>query len=377
MPGVNRLLSVVRPTAPVLLLCGYYGEHNLGDDALLQVLVSSLPQPQQLLITVRDPTPVLALAPSAQTVNRRSLRLCFRAALKADVLVLGGGSLLQDSTSFSSLVYYLLLMAVARLGGAEVVLWGQGLGPLQRRISRVLVRTVLPFCKAASWRDQRSFDLARHWAPKLSMVVAADPVWQMPARPWLGGDAIVISWRPTPLLDHLGWRRLTEALDLLSADLAAPVIWLAFHHTQDAPLFQHLSDQGLLPARLKARSSTLVSQSLEAVSDLVQRARLVLPMRLHALILARLANSPMAALSYDPKVEAAAAMANVPCTPLRSLPSVDDLQTLWRAEVDRPADPDQTEALRRQASAHSELLNRMAAEGRLRHQSGARKRWAN
>ena len=201
MPGVNRLLSVVRPTAPVLLLCGYYGEHNLGDDALLQVLVSSLPQPQQLLITARDPAPVLALAPSAQTVNRRSLRRCLRAALRADVLVLGGGSLLQDSTSFSSLVYYLLLMTVARLGGAEVVLWGQGLGPLRRRISRLLVRTVLPLCKAASWRDQRSFDWAQRWAPKLPMVLAADPVWQMPARPWLGGDAIVLSWRPTPLLD--------------------------------------------------------------------------------------------------------------------------------------------------------------------------------
>ena len=364
MPGVNRLPPVVRPAAPVLLLCGYYGEHNLGDDALLQVLVSSLPQPQQLLITARDPAPVLALAPSAQTVKRRSLLLCLRAALRADVLVLGGGSLLQDSTSFSSLVYYLLLMAVARLGGAEVVLWGQGLGPLQRPISRVLVRTVLPFCKAASWRDQRSFDLARHWAPKLSMVVAADPVWQMPAHPWIGGDAIVLSWRPTPLLDRSGWRRLTEALDLLSAELEAPVIWLAFHEHQDSPLLQHLSEEGLLPERLKARSSTLVPHSLEAVSELVQRARLVLPMRLHALILARLANCPMAALSYDPKVEAAAAMASVPCIHLTALPSVDGLLNLWRAEVDRPADPDQTEQLRRQASAHTDLLNRMEADVR-------------
>ena len=43
MPGVNRLLPVVRPTAPVLLLCGYYGEHNLGDDALLQVLCRLFP----------------------------------------------------------------------------------------------------------------------------------------------------------------------------------------------------------------------------------------------------------------------------------------------------------------------------------------------
>ncbi|WP_038557122.1 polysaccharide pyruvyl transferase CsaB [Synechococcus sp. KORDI-52] len=355
---------MVRPTAPVLLLCGYYGEHNLGDDALLQVLVSSLPQPQQLLITARDPAPVLALAPSAQTVNRRSLLLCVRAALRADVLVLGGGSLLQDSTSFSSLVYYLLLMAVARLGGAELVLWGQGLGPLQHRISRLLVRTVLPFCTAASWRDQRSFDWAQRWAPRLPSVLAVDPVWQMPARPWIGGDAIVLSWRPTPLLDHLGWRRLTEALDRLSAELDVPVIWLAFHEHQDAPLLQRLSDEGLLPMRLKKRSSTLVPQSLEAVFDLVQRARLVLPMRLHALILARLANSPMAALSYDPKVEAAAAMAKVPCVALTSVPSLDDLLALWRDQVDRPADPDQTEALRRQASAHSELLNRMAVDVR-------------
>ncbi len=362
MAGVNRALPVVRPAAPVLLLCGYYGEHNLGDDALLQVLVSSLSQTQQLLITAHDPAPVLALAPSARTVNRRSLPRCLGAALQADVLVLGGGSLLQDSTSFSSLVYYVLLMAVARLGGAEVVLWGQGLGPLKRRISRVLVRTVLPFCEAASWRDQRSFDLAQRWAPKLSMVQAADPVWQMPARPWIGGDAIVLSWRPTPLLDHSGWRRLTEALDGLSSELDVPVIWLAFHQHQDAPLLQQLSDAGLVPARLMKRSSTLVPQSLEAVSDLVQRARLVLPMRLHALILARLANSPMAALSYDPKVEAAAAMANVPCVALTSVPSVDGLLTLWRASVDRPADPDQTEAMRRQASAHTEILKRMAAD---------------
>ena len=377
MLGVNRLLPVVRPAAPVLLLCGYYGEHNLGDDALLQVLVSALPESQQLLITVRDPVPVLALAPSAVTVNRRALVSCLRAALRADVLVLGGGSLLQDSTSFSSLVYYLLLMAVARIGGAELVLWGQGLGPLQRRISRMLVRAVLPFCKVASWRDQRSFELARRWARSLPMVLAADPVWQMPARPWIGGDAIVLSWRPTPLLDHSGWRRLTEALDALSAELAAPVIWLAFHEHQDAPLLQQLSDAGLLPKRLKGCSTTLVPQSLEVVSDVVQRARLVLPMRLHALILARLSNSPMAALSYDPKVEAAAAMASVPCTPLTSLPSVDALLNLWRAEVDRPADPNQTEELRCQASAHSDLLKRMAVDDRRSHRSDAHNRSTN
>lgn len=356
MPGVNRLLPVVRPAAPVLLLCGYYGEHNLGDDALLQVLVSSLPEPQQLLITARDPAPVLALAPSAQMVNRRSLRRCLRAALRADVLVLGGGSLLQDSTSFSSLVYYLLLMTVARLGGAEVVLWGQGLGPLRRRISRLLVRTVLPFCKAASWRDQRSFDWAQRWAPKLPMVLAADPVWQMPARPWLGGDAIVLSWRPTPLLNDQEWEVLLKALDLLSAELKAPVIWLAFHEHQDGPLLDQLWNRGLMPTRLRERSTTQAAKSLDAVFTTVDQARLVLPMRLHALILARLGGSPMVALSYDPKVEAAAVEADVPFVRLSELPGVDELLGLWRSALDQPADVHSVERLRCLASGHASVL---------------------
>ena len=34
---------MVDRSAGTLLLCGYYGEHNLGDDALLTVLLRDLP----------------------------------------------------------------------------------------------------------------------------------------------------------------------------------------------------------------------------------------------------------------------------------------------------------------------------------------------
>ena len=341
-----------------LLLCGYYGEHNLGDDALLQVLLQGLPGSAPLMITAHDQAEVQGMAPLACIVNRRSLRASLIAVLQADVLILGGGSLLQDSTSFRSLIYYLLLIALARLRRRRVVLWGQGLGPLRRSMSRWLVRCALPFCSAASWRDQASLRLAQAWAPNLPMCMAADPVWQMPSQPWIGGGHIVLSWRPTDLLDGPRWQRLLHALDSVAASLDVSVCWMAFHQHQDGPLLDALVAQKLVPAKLLARSTTVIPRSLDHVFELVSTARLVLPMRLHALILARLVGCPMAALSYDPKVDAAAEMAQVPCTRLNDLPSTDHLAAQWMAEADQEADRAVIQRIQSDASAHGELLRR-------------------
>ena len=45
---------MVDRSAGTLLLCGYYGEHNLGDDALLTVLLRDLPSGCRLWITAHD-----------------------------------------------------------------------------------------------------------------------------------------------------------------------------------------------------------------------------------------------------------------------------------------------------------------------------------
>ena len=85
-----------------MLLCGYYGEHNLGDDALLQVLASQIPSHWALVVTARDPEAVLSLVSGVTTVSRRSLSETIQALDRVDALVLGGGRLLQDGTSFNS-----------------------------------------------------------------------------------------------------------------------------------------------------------------------------------------------------------------------------------------------------------------------------------
>ena len=339
-----------------VLLCGYYGEHNLGDDALLQVLVSQLPDAWHPVITARDHQAVASLVPSASIVNRRSLSETIRALQHVDALVLGGGSLLQDGTSFKSLLYYLILLWSARWNRIPIILWGQGLGPLRRQWSRWCVRATLGRIRAVSWRDPASLHQAQQWRLGMPMVMGPDPVWCHPAPAWSGGQDLILCLRPTPLLNTKGWQMLLQALDHFSAQSRSKVIWLAFHGDQDAALWNDLDQQGLIPAGLRERSLQMRAESLDQVQRLFSKAALVIAMRLHALILAATTGCPTAALSYDPKVKAAAQLANLPWLDLAHPLDVQSMTRQWTDARRDPASTSTIQQLRETADVHRTLL---------------------
>ena len=350
---------------PRVLLCGYYGEHNLGDDALLQVLLSQLPEGVEPLVTAADRAAVEA-AFRVATVDRRRLPEVLRALPGCQALVLGGGSLLQDSTSFRSLVYYGALITAARLRGLPVLLWGQGLGPLRRRRSRLLARALLAMATAISWRDPASARLAAGWG--IDAGQGSDPVWALPPQDWQGpGGPIILCWRPVAGLDDRGWRLLLEAIDAVAERCDRPLHWLPFHQDQDTDLLADLDRRGLLSASLRRRSLVVQVSTPEQAMRQFRGASLVVAMRLHGLILAALSGSPCVALSYDPKVKAAAGSLGCPCLDLGRLPhgepaaDAEALAASWQALVDQPPDQSRCERLRAETLVHAELLQRLQA----------------
>ena len=336
-----------------MLLCGYYGEHNLGDDALLEVLLGQLPAGCQATVTAHD-TALVQERFGVETVPRRRLALVLKALGRCDALVLGGGSLLQDSTSFRSLLYYATLIGAARLEGKPVLLWGQGLGPLRRRRSQLLVGRLLRLVTAVSWRDSESAALARRLGREGP--VGSDPVWALPPQPWRGtGGPLVLCFRPTKLLQGSAWGPYLAAVDQLAASQEREVIWLPFHAGQDKGLLAELRQAGLLPAGLAARSREVLAERPSEAMAVFSGAGLVVAMRLHGLILAALSGAPCAALSYDPKVAAAAADLGCPCQSLDTAPA-SDLQAAWADELDRPPALARLQTLRRQTDVHRQLL---------------------
>ena len=346
---------------PNVLLCGYYGQHNLGDDALLAALLANVPCSWRVIATAADQRRIREQFQIHTCSRRRPLALLL-ALLRSRVMVLGGGSLLQDTTSFRSLLYYLGLILTARLLGCSVLLWGQGLGPLRSRSAQRLVRLVLPMVQGISWRDPGSAALAARWG--IQGETGRDPVWSLPipaaspaaspvAAPAAG--CLCLCWRPTPLLDATGWQRLRRFAVERARTLQVSVCLVPFHRLQDGPLLETQAE------RLQAAGVTCCfwrPESPEAFLQGLADARLVVAMRLHALILAAMADCPLMALSYDPKVQAAAAGMGIPHLDLHNPAALDALSACgdqamaWRLSTETLAEH------RQRNGCHKRLLAR-------------------
>ena len=91
-----------------ILLAGYYGFGNLGDEAILEMAIKQI-----LEITDRKNITVLSgnkevtnKKYNVNTIDRYNVFSIINQLMKSDALVFGGGSLLQDITSKRSIYYF-------------------------------------------------------------------------------------------------------------------------------------------------------------------------------------------------------------------------------------------------------------------------------
>lgn len=157
------------------LLVGFYGEGNLGDQAILQGIISSIPEPAAFAVTsgVADQTPGVAVTP------RRGLCswLPFLHALKMSSHIVFSGGILQDWT-FEGITFYALRLLAARAFGRQIGLWGAGLGPIRSQTARVIVRNTLACADEVWLRDRESLKLYQSFSLR-NAKLGADWSWAL------------------------------------------------------------------------------------------------------------------------------------------------------------------------------------------------------
>ena len=113
-----------------VVISGYYGFSNAGDEAVLSAIISELQnaRPNEIDITVLSASPEdTASTYGVAAAPRMSRKDVDKAIDDCDMLISGGGSLLQDVTSIRSLLYYLWIINKALKKHKKVMILGQEL----------------------------------------------------------------------------------------------------------------------------------------------------------------------------------------------------------------------------------------------------------
>ena len=285
-----------------ILISGYYGYGNLGDEALLQGLCSGLhAQGHQLTLLSSNPAASRALhaAHSHNAVHR--YRALLPALLRHEVLISGGGGLLQDKTSRRSLRYYLGVIRLAKWLGKRVIVYGQSVGPLSPW-GRQQVASALQGV-AVAVRDQASQRLLASLGIKSAL--CADSALLLPAPIRTGSRA---ERERVLLVPRGGYPDITDALCSLAQRLHEAHIPLA------AVALQPQIDADAIAALQQAVPSLteIPADNLESLLREFAASRHVISVRLHGLILAAVARCTFSGVVYDPKVAAFLADAGLP-----------------------------------------------------------------
>lgn len=223
---------------------------------------------------------------------------------RADVVLSGGGGLLQNVTSLKSLLYYAGIIRAAIHAGRKTMVFAQSIGPLDF-IGRQAVRECCKGLQAATVRDERSRILLESLVDGVVVERGADPVFMIdpPAAQGAVGvlgpgvdPLVVVCVRKTAaFVDGIG--SIAAAVDQL-AELGARVVFLPIGGITDAEASTEVI------RRCRCAPMLLPFDRRATAAGVIARARLVIGVRLHALILAIRFGVPFLAIPYDPKVSA-------------------------------------------------------------------------
>jgi polysaccharide pyruvyl transferase CsaB len=302
-----------------IVISGFYGLGNTGDEAILESVVSNLrDQLEQPDLTVFSLSPEKTAKDLQVKSVYRGWRHDFmgkvRALRKADLLVSGGGGLLQDTYPtrflFGPLPYYLLIVFLAKLCGAKVMFFSQGIGPVNSTWGKILMKIFANLADFVTVRDQYSKDLLRELGVnRPEVVVTSDIVFAYkPEKDTTCIDSlelerkdnlVAVSVRPQfEKVKYFG--QIAEVLDALieARDITPVFVPMEGHHDTEA------SEKVL--AQMKHRDQCHVLRNdftPNQYLNFMGECQMTIGMRLHALIFSTLMSVPQIGLSYDKKVE--------------------------------------------------------------------------
>lgn len=293
-------------------ILGYYGYGNCGDDALLHSILSDITAIRPYF----SPT-VLSYKPlktteeyGVRSINRFNIFKISKLFKKVKLFIAGGGSLIQDVTSTKSLMYYLYIIRLAKKNNVPVMLYGNGIGPVNKPSNRKYTAKILNKIDMITLRDQDSVETLRNMGvTKPEIHVTADPALSLEVS---GIDAAKQILSDYGLGENDKFFCVSIRKWKNMGDIAAgfahicnyamekynliPVI-LPMQYSKDMAISREI-------ANLIGGKCICIDRNLSAdqILSILSMSEAAVTVRLHMLIFGTLLGIPVLGINYDPKM---------------------------------------------------------------------------
>lgn len=290
-----------------ILISGYYGFGNMGDEAILKSIIASLRsvKPTIEIIVLSGNVEHTRNTYNVEAINRWNIAKIYATLLKSDGLISGGGSLLQDVTSSRPIVYYTSIMGLAKLARKPVFIYAQGIGPINNTKNQKIASKYLNKCDYITFRDKESIELAKNIGVTKNIHLVADPVMGLSIDDYksklydynINKKYITVSVRDwnKATVDYL--QKIAKACDKI-IDSKIDVIFIPMHGEEDYNTSKKVMDMMSKKAKIFPYNTSIEEKIL-----CIKHSKLMIGMRLHALIFAATVKTPMIGISYDPKID--------------------------------------------------------------------------
>lgn len=270
------------------VVSGYIGFDNFGDEVIASILTSHLKEKGEVTVISSNPEKTAKL----YGVQSAGMLDFIKPVLKSDVLVSGGGSLLQDVTSLKSLIYYLAIIMTAIVLGKKVVIFAQGFTPFRTKIGKFLTKFVLKHCDKITVRDIGSQKLLQELGIESELV--SDPVFGIKIPPENEHKGVGVQLRSFSGLTDEFLKNLAQEIEKRFPNEEVKLISL--QDSRDVEVLKKFASYGLKTKLYSGLASDEIIKEIRGLEYLIG-------MRFHSSLVAAKAGVKVLGIDYDIKVK--------------------------------------------------------------------------
>lgn len=303
-----------------ILISGYYGFDNFGDEAILGVLANKLKdEGQNVTVLSKNPKKTASLY-GVKSIFSFDLTNVFNQIAKCDILISGGGSLLQDVTSTKSLIYYLFIINIALFLNKKVIIFAQGIGPINSKLGRFLTKLALKKCSLVTVRDEKSLFLIRGWGVNAQLV--CDPLFDLQLPNSFHSNKVGVQLRGFKTLKENLLIKLAQQVNKDFADKEIEIY--SFQDSLDLAVCKRF-EAILRSINPVIQTKLIYNQTSKEILEKNSKLDYMIAMRFHANLIALKYGIKTFAICYDEKVEKLAIEAQIPYVSMLASEDYDDL----------------------------------------------------